>query len=95
MLIMNHTHHNEKDPTALPEIELYPNPTTGKVLIEYIGEEVYEVAIYNVARQLIYFDNDIESTGEIQLDLSHLMEGIYFLRMTVDGTVFEERLVVY
>ena len=86
---------NEDDPTALPEFNLYPNPTTGKVFIEYTGDEVYEVAIYNVANQLVYFDTDIESTGEIQLDLSHLMEGMYFLRMTVDGTVFEERLVVY
>lgn len=75
--------------------ELYPNPTNGKTTIKYTGGKAQVLAVYSVARELILFDNNIEADGRIELDLSDFREGIYFVRLIVDGTSFEERLVKF
>ena len=85
---------DESEP-KVPSVQIYPNPTTGNITISYTGEAVYEVAIYNANRFLVYFDNEIDENGKIKLDLSQFHEGLYYVRLTVDGTVFEEKLVVF
>lgn len=75
--------------------ELYPNPTNGKITLNYTGEKAYVLTVYDVARNIVYFDDDLDENKRIDLDLSQLQEGLYFVRLVVDGIVFEERLVKY
>ena len=60
-------------------IGISPNPTNGLVRIE--GATVSEVQVYNTMGQLV---KTVQNTNEI--DMVHLPEGVYFLRITAkDG----------
>lgn len=75
--------------------ELYPNPTNGKITLKYTGGKAQVLAIYNVAHEMVLFDNNIEADGRIDFDMSGFHEGIYFVRLIVDGETFEERLILF
>ena len=68
-----------KEHPSHEEINVFPNPTNGLVRIE--GATVSEVQVYNTMGQLV---KTVGDTNEI--DMAHLPEGVYFLRITAkDG----------
>ena len=70
------------------EVLLYPNPTDGIVRIEGIDEA--EVTAYNILGQKVRTE---QNTNEI--DMSHLSEGVYLLRIkATDGSLHIEKVTV-
>ena len=68
---------NAKD---VNQIEIYPNPANGKVIIE--GIEAAEVQIYNAIGQCMA---SVTGKGEpLTIDISNLPAGVYFVNIT-DG----------
>lgn len=62
------------------QIEIYPNPANGKVIIE--GIEAAEVQIYNAIGQCMA---SVTGKGEpLTIDISNLPAGVYFVNIT-DG----------
>lgn len=61
------------DETAASAYSVYPNPTTGKVVVE--GENISAVAVYNAAGQLV----SVYNTNEI--DLGVYGAGVYYLNV--------------
>lgn len=59
-------------------LTIYPNPTSGKVSIEYPEEDgvTYEVAVLNLVGNVIYSGKEIE-----RLDLSNKLPGVYFIQV--------------
>ena len=69
-------------------ITLSPNPTHGIVRIG--GVKVTEVQVYNAIGQLV---KTVQNTNEI--DMSHLSEGIYLLRITAtDGSLHTRKITL-
>ena len=69
-------------------IGISPNPTNGLVRIE--GATVSEVQVYNTMGQLV---KTVQNTNEI--DMVHLPEGVYFLRITAkDGRLHIGKVTV-
>ena len=76
------------DTATNDDIIILPNPTNGLILIE--GATVSEVLVYNTIGQLV---KTVGNTNEI--DMGHLPEGIYFLRITAkDGRLQIKKVTV-
>ena len=70
-------------------IPLYPNPSNGKIIINYLNtlDEVVKINIYNNLGALVYSESDYSKTGinVYTIDLStRLRPGIYYLRIKDD-----------
>ena len=77
-----------KEHPSHEEMNVFPNPTNGLVCIE--GATVSEVQVYNAMGQLV---KTVQNTNEI--DMGHLPEGIYFLRITAkDGQLHVGKVTV-
>lgn len=59
------------------EIKAYPNPTNGKLNIDFSGAEKLKLVIKNTLGQEVFLEKILDSKKE--LDISHLTPGVYFL----------------
>ena len=67
--------------------KLHPNPTTGIVRIE--GENASEVQVFNALGQLV---KTVQNANEVSLE--GLPQGVYLLRVTLEGgKVFSDKVV--
>ena len=73
-------------------ISLYPNPTLGLVVIEMNEISSPEISIYNSMGMLV-FNHSYKDVDKIDLDL-HLTSGIYFVKVNVDGSVSDHKLLI-
>jgi hypothetical protein len=80
------------------KLQVYPNPTTGQLQVtSYELQENTVIEIYDVVGQLLYtspnpsqrgeYSSPSERLGEVIIDISHLAQGLYFLK--VDGKIFK------
>lgn len=72
-------------------IEIFPNPTTGKILVRVNNEQVETVILINSLGQHLKTINDVKE--EIFLDLSSFSEGLYFLRLETDSGSAIKRII--
>lgn len=68
---------------------VYPNPTSGKLVIEWMSHEAVEVRVTNLTGQLVYSSKLKDSRAF--LDLTGLSDGLYLLQV---GDSKVERLVI-
>ena len=68
---------------------LYPNPTTGKVQIEWPGK--CEVIVLNALGKII---STTQVNQKATLDLTSAAEGIYLIRIQEGNKVFTKRLII-
>ncbi|MFK7758302.1 MAG: T9SS type A sorting domain-containing protein [Flavobacteriales bacterium] len=71
---------------------LYPNPTSDKLLIESSGSRIQSVQIYSQSGKLVYSDMESRSKS-LELDLSMLESGLYFVQIIDASESFTEKLV--
>ena len=76
------------DPETTSAVNVFPNPTSGKVFIS--GVENATVEVYNVAGAVVAKYSDFSSNA---IDLSNMEEGIYFLNIMIDNkTVLNKKV---
>jgi hypothetical protein len=75
--------------SALPlELELYPNPAGDVVKLRMEGLENYrQISIHDVAGKTHLISTSLERNSTIQLDLSDLDRGSYFVRVVMEDEV--------
>ncbi len=73
------------------EVEVFPNPSTGRFTIAFVGTQNVEhgtVEIYNILGERVYASNYSLFTNHYSLDLSNQPNGVYFYRVVNnDGSV--------
>lgn len=74
------------------EITMYPNPAIGKVTIKGLTELTQKVDLYNINGGLISTVN-INKENKIDLDVTNLKAGIYFVYVSGTNGVSVQRLV--
>ena len=75
------------DSHAKKELIIYPNPTSGMVIIE--GKEVAQVQVYNILGQVV------RTFSSNRINVGDLREGIYLLQITGrEGLTHSTKLVV-
>ena len=85
-----------QDCSGIDEVEgtvvsIYPNPTSGAVVLESKGAILEEVKVFDNAGKLI----DIISLGSIsgEIDLSDYATGVYQFQIKVGASIYWERIV--
>jgi len=80
------------DENSLPNISLYPNPTTGKITIDLGGIKQYaKTTLINSLGQVLLTQN-YGSTNYINLELV-CPKGMYFLTLETDGEVITKKII--
>ncbi len=76
-----------------PIIDLYPNPTLGKVYINAPSENINTISVYNSIGVLVYFEN-FTPKKEIELDLSYLKKGLYHISMSSNNGIENHKILI-
>ncbi len=86
----------EAPPQYKADLRVYPNPTTGILFIDYAygSESMLEVEIMNASGQSV-FQRKVAATqvGKLELDVSDLVAGAYFLRLQ-HGTERSSKMLI-
>jgi len=69
---------------------IYPNPSNGIFTIE--GDNIERIEILNNTGQIIYLQNNCSDTNTIEID--NMVSGIYYLRISIDGNPFVQKLIL-
>ncbi len=73
---------------------IYPNPTQGIFTITKGNNDPFDVTIYDVVGKIVY-QKQRETENEIQINLSAVRKGIYFVSMVSENEKIVKRLVIH
>jgi len=76
-------------------VKIYPNPTDGKISIEFIGQadKEFKIELINSVGQSV-FKGGYNRNKKIDIDISHLSKGTYFLKGTVDSKTISDKIIL-
>jgi uncharacterized protein YjdB len=78
--------------TDVEDITIYPNPTSGELTIENGELKIENVEVFDVIGRMYHVET-LRATS-LQLDISHLPTGIYFVRIqTENGKIITRKVV--
>ena len=82
--------------TAEQTVNIYPNPSSGKVTIDLKGilSKNTVVEVYNAMGQKIISDNYAEASDLFNIDLTGNAKGIYTVKLIADGQTIIKRVVL-
>ena len=75
---------------------LYPNPANDEINIQFsqlVGENI-EVAIYDIQGKLVMHPKDEINENKIQLNVSGLSQGMYFVELSSDNFKTVKKLII-
>lgn len=79
------------------EIKLFPNPasTNFSLLIDNMLNQTLEINIFNINGQNVYSSNTIsyDDTFNGNINIEHLSNGIYFVKLSFNGTEQNHKLI--
>ncbi len=79
------------------EISIYPNPASSNVTINLgtvdYGKEI-SLEIFDMLGRNVYSENHNSSESEININVSDYSEGLYFIRMNIDGNNVTEKVLI-
>ena len=81
------------DDSALGNIKIFPNPSTGVYNITGIEEQV-EMFVLNAQGQLLMKESIDNTKGTIQLNLSSAARGIYYIKLVSETGVRIEKIIL-
>jgi hypothetical protein len=82
---------------AHAELSCFPNPATGRtrVILPQSGSLLTTLEVYNVMGQSVLADQDVSGKlNYLDIDLTSMKKGIYFVRVRQDNNVYEAKLIV-
>lgn len=84
---------DEHSSSLSKEIKLFPNPTSGALSLRNVPQNISEVNIINVLGETVMKTKTINSTN-VDLDLSKLVKGTYYIRFTSEDSVITKMVVL-
>lgn len=72
-------------------VQVYPNPTHGKVTIQLANEAKAAITVYNLVGQVVMANEVMTTVGE--LDLSGLARGTYIVEIKSEGVIARQKIV--
>ena len=74
-------------------ISIYPNPTKGLFTVNTQFKADFDIVIYDVVGKIVYQKLN-ESNNTLQIDLTHIRKGMYFISVMSENNKTVERLIV-
>lgn len=84
------------DPDFEGEVNVYPNPTNGEFIVEldFVTGKQVTVELMDITGRSLWVDGiGVVETMRHQYDLSEQANGVYFLRVTADGSMAFVKLI--
>ena len=78
-------------------LSVYPNPTTGVIILNTNLPENQEVniAVYNtMGQEVAAVQNGKVSNGQYSIDLTNQSNGIYYVKMNLNGNIITKKVVL-
>jgi Secretion system C-terminal sorting domain len=72
-------------------VQVYPNPTHGKVTVQLANEAKAAITVYNLVGQVVITNVVMSTMGE--LDLSGLARGTYIVEIKSEGVIARQKVV--
>jgi len=79
--------------SLLESITIYPNPTTGELIIENGELKIENVEIYDVYGRKLSSNHHIITLSHHKIDISHLQSGVYFVKVITDAGEVTKKIV--
>mgnify|MGYP001598110915 CR=1 FL=1 len=77
---------------SIANVEVFPNPSSGIITVSS-DENLKNIEVYNVLGSLIHSEKTY-SLNEIELNLSHLISGIYHLVLSSDDQLLNQKIII-
>jgi hypothetical protein len=74
-------------------LAVYPNPSTGKFVIDS-REKIHSVEIYNLIGKRVYYSSAIKESPQNEIDLSAYPKGLYFLSISDGENCLSEKVLL-
>jgi hypothetical protein len=86
-------------PTGISEtqaewVQIYPNPTTGGLTITNYELRITDVEVYDIYGRKTASNHLLISSSNQQVDVSHLPNGLYFLRIYTEDSILVKRFII-
>jgi Secretion system C-terminal sorting domain/Beta-propeller repeat len=83
------------DPTT-NEIIVYPNPTSGKVIVSTAGSQsaITSISVFNMAGKEVNCRKSAVGSNEVTVDLSDQAKGIYILLIKAGENLYKRKIIV-
>lgn len=88
----NYTFTGIEDEKILNNINIYPNPATTVINLDFNDNKTHTVAIYNSIGQIVLGKKIL---GHDILNIESLSQGVYFIHTTIDGNIAIKKLIIY
>ena len=79
-------------------LDIYPNPTADFVNVKFgnlnINTSKVEIIVYDILGKACSVYRNVSSTNEIQLDVSNINDGIYYLQIIIDGENLKTKKII-
>ena len=69
-----------QQPSLVTSFSAYPNPTNGKIQLQFPNNAIRTVEVYNLLGTLMLQQSATEATNTLEVDLSTFPSGVYFIR---------------
>ena len=76
----------------IPSVEVFPNPSSGIITVS-CDENLKNIEVYNVLGSLIHSEKTY-SLNEIELNISHLISGIYHLVLRSEDQILNQKVII-
>jgi len=87
-------HYNGVRENEKPEINLFPNPTAGELRVKSFDIRVFDVEVFDVLGIKQKAEGRKQKAEEeVEIDISHLQTGIYFLRIQTGNGFITKKIV--
>lgn len=86
---------NDQEISDKANIQVYPNPTSGFLQLEmehFSGNSIH-ISIYNEIGSVIKMVDLDSRTGKVNLDISELTNGIYFINVQTDNQNYIQKII--
>jgi hypothetical protein len=77
------------------DVQVFPNPTTGKLKVEIwnLNDPRVTAVVYNTNGAVV-MHKEINTTGQVDIDLTGKVSGLYLLRLVADNREFLHKIVL-
>lgn len=86
---------NIEDVNVIPNIRIYPNPNTGKFIVEKINEfnQSISVKLLDGNSKLIIDKTILNNQDIIEFDITNYSKGLYYLHIIIDNNTFVKKIL--
>jgi len=80
--------------TIAPEMQVFPNPTSGLLNVRFVGtDESFKLEVRDLSGRLVLASsNEVSETSSI--DVSNLVEGVYLVSASNSSSSFVKRFIL-